>query len=111
MKKPDPSCKVENTKKKSTKQPDKEYEEWANTVSEEWWGESDKLCNLWQGNLPNRLRQIVMNKDKLLSKRIDDVFVARKNSRAPWAIRYWDIVLVTLLRKANKIASANYHLN
>jgi len=52
-----------------------------------------------------------MNKDKLLSKRIDDVFVARKNSRAPWAIRYWDIVLVTLLRKANKIASANYHLN
>ena len=56
MKKPDPSCKVENTKKKSTKQPVKEYEEWANTVSEEWWGESDKLCNLWRGNFPERLR-------------------------------------------------------
>ncbi|MBE44996.1 MAG: hypothetical protein CMO16_07465 [Thaumarchaeota archaeon] len=48
-KKPDPSCKVENTEKKNIEHPDKaqaivlDHEEWANTVSEEWWGESDNL--------------------------------------------------------------------
>jgi|TARA_R110002012_G_scaffold29843_4_gene91476 hypothetical protein len=39
----------------------------------------------------------------LLNKRIGNARQARQNSETEWSQEYWDIVLATLLRKANRL--------
>ena len=40
---------------------------------------------------------------ELMNKRIDNAQFAKENSVTEWSQEYWDIVLATLLRKANRL--------
>ena len=46
-----------------------------------------------------------------LNKRIENAFNALENCSTAWAINYWETVLGTLLRQANRIGHKNFHLN
>jgi hypothetical protein len=46
-----------------------------------------------------------------LNERIGNALGAREGAECLWAEQYWDTVLSTLLRKANRLVAENLYLN